>query len=141
MPSHNPNKYTVYKVKLAEDIAKKDKKKVSKSIFVKTDKSKKSMLTPKQENIAVKKRKKPVKKESSETFSESEKDFDKPMTVSTDDEDSEDDYECPFCNQSHSTDRAGEKWIICTKCRIWCHEECAGTIDYKSYICDFYSNG
>nr|CAI5859600.1 unnamed protein product [Callosobruchus analis] len=78
------------------------------------------------------------KKKESGSSSDSDLDMDETMiTVSTDEEDSESDCECPYCNETYLSDRKGEKWIACIKCKIWCHEACSGTDDYKKFICDF----
>ncbi|KAJ4434735.1 hypothetical protein ANN_23303 [Periplaneta americana] len=75
-------------------------------------------------------------KKQSQISSDSEgEELDDPVYISTDNEDSEDDAECPYCNGKFSCDKRGEKWIVCKKCGIWCHEECPGEDDYKSFIC------
>ncbi|CAH1962250.1 unnamed protein product [Acanthoscelides obtectus] len=76
-------------------------------------------------------------KKQSVTSSDSDIDIAGDLTVSTDDEDSEDNSECPYCNETYLSDRAGEKWIACIKCRVWCHEEYSGTDDYQKFVCDF----
>lgn len=134
-----------YKMKLGEDIAKKRGKNVAKNNFGKAlnknnqpvrKTEKKNKIIPKKGTVRNKRRK--IKLDPlSETSSESDEDPDQPLTVSTDDEDSENDCECPFCNQLYSADKGGEKWIICIKCRMWCHELCSGAEDYKTFICDF----
>lgn len=121
-----------YKNKLSAEVVEKENKKKGgnkpKAKRPLISKDKKLKVKP-----AIKKRKR-VMDFSSDS---SEDELAEPLTVSTDEEDSDNDCECPFCNQSYSNDRSGEKWIICIKCRIWCHEQCSGTDNYKTYICDF----
>ncbi|PSN38553.1 hypothetical protein C0J52_14817 [Blattella germanica] len=64
---------------------------------------------------------------SSKDFStDSESDTDDEVTyVSTDNEDSDNDANCPLCGKPYSADKMGEKWIKCTKCFEWCHEMCS----------------
>ncbi|KAJ4450503.1 hypothetical protein ANN_01930 [Periplaneta americana] len=81
-------------------------------------------------------------KKQSQISSDSEgEELDDPVYISTDNEDSEDDAECPYCNGKFSCDKRGEKWIVCTKCGIWCHEECSGEDDYRSFICVYCLEG
>ncbi|CAH2092167.1 unnamed protein product [Euphydryas editha] len=48
-----------------------------------------------------------------------------PILVSFDEEDSDDnDAECLVCQKFFSQDTKGEKWIRCTKCFQWMHEDC-----------------
>jgi len=61
--------------------------------------------------------------------------------VSTDDEDSEDDAQCPMCGKSYSEDKRGEKWISCTKCFQWFHETCSSESDRPKFICDICLEG
>ena len=63
---------------------------------------------------------------SSEEVSDSE--------TSSDDEDT--DANCIYCTKSFSEDKKGEKWVRCTKCFYWCHENCAGDgSDNPKFIC------
>ncbi|CAH2010663.1 unnamed protein product [Acanthoscelides obtectus] len=48
------------------------------------------------------------------TSSDSDIDIAGDLTVSTDDEDSEDNCECPYCNETYLSDRAGENMILKT---------------------------
>lgn len=59
------------------------------------------------------------------------------LYVSTDDEDSDDDVECPLCQQNFSGDQGGEKWVRCTKCFKWLHEDCSSVPIKKKFVCDF----
>ncbi|XP_045445765.1 uncharacterized protein LOC123653829 [Melitaea cinxia] len=45
----------------------------------------------------------------------------------------EEDCYCLVCMSAYSKSRPREKWIQCTKCKIWAHEEC--TKGYLSYVC------
>ena len=51
--------------------------------------------------------------------------------------DNDDDAECIYCAGHFSDDKNGEKWIQCTKCYRWGHEECANSKYKKNYICYF----
>jgi hypothetical protein len=43
---------------------------------------------------------------------------------------------CQYCQHLLSEDKKGEKWVRCTKCCEWCHEECAGEReDWIHFIC------
>ena len=44
-------------------------------------------------------------------------------------DDDEDETLCLYCLSSYSNSRPGEKWIQCTECYMWAHEECAGGSD------------
>lgn len=81
------------------------------------------------------KRRKPACKKTPETSSDSECSDDLKY-VSTDDEDSDDDAECPACGKRFSSDKHGEKWIRCTKCVLWHHELCCTTTNPIKFICD-----
>lgn len=55
------------------------------------------------------------------------------------DEDSEeDDTLCLYCLSSYKHSKSGEKWIRCTSCHMWAHEECAGGPDifFRCTNCD-----
>jgi hypothetical protein len=52
-------------------------------------------------------------------------------------ESSDTDVECLYCSGVYSTDRRGEKWIKCTKCYMWCHEERSDTDDRNTFLCFF----
>ncbi|KAF9794871.1 hypothetical protein SFRURICE_005106 [Spodoptera frugiperda] len=79
-----------------------------------------------------KKTKKPRKNLSSDEDTSDDED---PILVSTDEEDSDnDDAECPVCHKCFSEDKKGEKWIRCTKCFQWIHEDCAENPGPK-FIC------
>lgn len=45
----------------------------------------------------------------------------------------EEDCYCLVCMSAYSKSRPREKWIQCTKCKMWAHEEC--TEGYLSYVC------
>ncbi|KAF5299759.1 hypothetical protein FQA39_LY11429 [Lamprigera yunnana] len=55
----------------------------------------------------------------------------------TDDDvdENEEDAECLYCNGLFSQDTRGDKWIRCSLCFRWCHEECAGS-DKKAFVCE-----
>lgn len=42
--------------------------------------------------------------------------------VSTDDEDSTDDWDCVYCGEAYKHDKRGEHWIRFTRCHRWAHE-------------------
>lgn len=50
-----------------------------------------------------------------------------PLPVLIEEDETEFDCDCPYCKQSYSTDRDGEKWIIWTNYCI-----CSGRDDYKN---------
>lgn len=52
-------------------------------------------------------------------------------TSSSDDED----WYCLICVEPYSNSRPREKWIQCSTCRVWSHEECSGTDRALYYIC------
>ncbi|KAJ4429961.1 hypothetical protein ANN_22165, partial [Periplaneta americana] len=74
------------------------------------------------------------KKQSQVSSDSEDEELDEPVYISIDNGDTENDAECLYCNEKFSFDKRGEKWNICTKCGIWCHEECSGDDDYKSFI-------
>ncbi|KAJ4431788.1 hypothetical protein ANN_20393 [Periplaneta americana] len=74
------------------------------------------------------------KKQSQVSSDSEDEELDEPVYISIDNGDSENDAECLYCNGKFSFDKRGEKWTTCTKCGIWCHEECSGDDDYKSFI-------
>lgn len=51
----------------------------------------------------------------------------------------EEDAECQFCEHKYSKDQHGEKWISCSQCYMWAHEDCDATVEEvsseKKYIC------
>ena len=47
----------------------------------------------------------------------------------------EDECYCLVCVESFSNSRPNEKWIQCTSCKRWSHEECAGAQGKLTYIC------
>ncbi|KAF5283192.1 hypothetical protein FQA39_LY17384 [Lamprigera yunnana] len=55
----------------------------------------------------------------------------------TDDDvdENEEDAECLYCNGLFSQDTRGDKWIRCSLCFRWCHDECAGS-DKKAFVCE-----
>ncbi|KAF5299184.1 hypothetical protein FQA39_LY02357 [Lamprigera yunnana] len=55
----------------------------------------------------------------------------------TDDDvdENEEDAECLYCNGLFSQDTRGDKWIRCSLCFRWCHEECAES-DKKAFVCE-----
>lgn len=62
--------------------------------------------------------------------------------VSTDNEDSDnDDAQCPVCGKYYSSNKSGEKWICCTKCFQWHHENFNQTKDLIKFICDICLDG
>jgi hypothetical protein len=50
------------------------------------------------------------------------------------DDDSDNDAECWYCSGLYSRDRCGEKWIKSYK---WCHAQCLGANDLKTFVCSF----
>ncbi|KAJ4437893.1 hypothetical protein ANN_13832, partial [Periplaneta americana] len=74
------------------------------------------------------------KKQSQVSSDSEDEELDEPVYISIDNGDSENYAECPYCNVKFSFDKRGEKWIVCTKCGIWCHDECSGDDDYKNCI-------
>ncbi|KAJ4440968.1 hypothetical protein ANN_10817, partial [Periplaneta americana] len=77
---------------------------------------------------------KETEKQSQVSSDSEDEELDEPVYISIDNGDSENYAECPYCNVKFSFDKRGEKWIVCTKCGIWCHEECSGDDDYKNCI-------
>ena len=76
----------------------------------------------------------------SDSSSESEEDI--PYVDSGDDMDpEEEDVDCLFCLGSFSSDQCGEKWIQCSRCYRWAHEECGGARGKKQYVCDLCIDG
>ncbi|KAG8271645.1 hypothetical protein J6590_058449 [Homalodisca vitripennis] len=116
-----------YKNKLSFEVEEKEKKKYAKNNLVsKTNKGKRPLsFTEKKEKETI------IKKKKRRRFQSLA--LNQPLMVSTDEQDSEDDCECPYCNQSFLTNRKGEKWITCTKCRVWCHEQCSEHFPYMTY--------
>lgn len=56
--------------------------------------------------------------------------------ISTDDDDNgKHNAECPMCNKLYSEDNKGQKWIRCSKCSMWSHENCDDKIT-KTFICN-----
>ena len=44
---------------------------------------------------------------------------------------------CLICLSPYSESRSGEKWIQCTTCKLWAHEDCTeGGITYVCHNCD-----
>lgn len=107
-------------------------KKVTKNLNLGSD----SKLQVKGKTIS-KKKKMPV---SSDSSSESEDDV--PYVNSEDDMDpEEEDVDCLFCLGPFSFDQSGERWIQCSHCYRWAHEECAGAKGKKQYLCDLCIDG
>ncbi|CAH0721624.1 unnamed protein product, partial [Brenthis ino] len=80
-------------------------------------------------------RKKTNKRRKNQSSDEDTSDEDPPILVSTDEEDSDnDDAECPVCQKRFSQDIHGEKWIRCTKCFQWMHEDCVDN-PVVNFIC------
>jgi hypothetical protein len=75
------------------------------------------------------------KKTVSESSSSDPEDCEEPSFVETGEENSDTDAECFYCSGLYTRDTHGEKWIECTKCYKWCHEECSGTDDWKTFLC------
>lgn len=49
----------------------------------------------------------------------------------------EEEWYCLLCMSSFSKSRPGEKWIQCTNCKLWAHEECTeGGLSYVCHNCD-----
>ena len=49
----------------------------------------------------------------------------------------EDDAACIYCSSLFSDSKAKEKWVQCTKCKNWAHEDCSGfNKKMKNFICD-----
>jgi len=46
---------------------------------------------------------------------------------------STEDTKCLVCDEWFSSSRPGEKWVSCSRCSMWSHEEC--TLGGDSYIC------
>lgn len=44
------------------------------------------------------------------------------------------DYFCLYCTEPYSNSRPKEKWIQCTKCNLWAHEECTAGEIYE-FVC------
>ena len=59
------------------------------------------------------------------------------QSLETDEENSDNDVECLYCSGLHSRNKCDEKWIKRTKHYKWCHEECWGTDDWKTFLCFF----
>ncbi|XP_069669360.1 uncharacterized protein [Periplaneta americana] len=113
-----------YQKQLRESLykAKQNKDGAHKRLFDKQQKSQKN-------------RKVQLKKHNLTSFSD--EDFDEEMQ-SIDSSDSEfegndDDAECLFCTGLFSDDTRGEKWVQCSKCRRWAHEDCGA--DEEHFIC------
>ncbi|XP_033114050.1 PHD finger protein ALFIN-LIKE 3-like [Anneissia japonica] len=47
--------------------------------------------------------------------------------------DEDEEWPCLVCGELFRNSRAGEKWIQCTVCQLWAHEEC--TPGERGYIC------
>jgi hypothetical protein len=67
----------------------------------------------------------------------------KKVKLSSDEESCQDnDYtECIYCSHLYSQDNKGEKWVRCTKCLKWCHQNSADVDDWKTFICEICFNG
>jgi hypothetical protein len=76
------------------------------------------------------------KKRDSQSSSSDSKKYEEPNLIQTDDN-SDNDSECMYSSELYSRDRCGEEWIKCTKCYQWCHEECSGIDDWKTFVCSF----
>jgi hypothetical protein len=45
---------------------------------------------------------------------------------------------CIYCHKKCDEENLEDDWIMCTKCKKWCHESCAPLErGQKSFICDF----
>lgn len=54
-----------------------------------------------------------------------------------DNDDTDSDVGCLYCNELFSQSRHREQWIQCQQCRQWAHAECAGvTKKIKQFICE-----
>jgi hypothetical protein len=96
--------------------------------------------TCRRQNAATRKSRKGIKKHESSSSSGNEEE--EVLCISTCDEDSDDDAQCPYCNKNFSEDKKGEKWVRCTKCFYWCHESCAGDSSaHPKFICAVCLNG
>lgn len=96
----------------------------------------KSKKTPKK--IAQKKKK--ISKDRESSGSSSEGDYsDYSVNDSTDespDRSQNENAKCLYCNGLYCEDFHGEKWIRCTACRRWAHDECAGIEGMAAYVCE-----
>ncbi|CAK9814868.1 hypothetical protein ANTQUA_LOCUS8254 [Anthophora quadrimaculata] len=45
----------------------------------------------------------------------------------------EEEHYCPVCTESYSTSKPNEKWVQCTECKDWAHEECI--VKNLNYVC------
>lgn len=58
----------------------------------------------------------------------------KPSTESSEDEE---EYYCLVCVGPYSQSRPGEKWIQCSGCKLWSHEDCTeGSLSYYCHNCE-----
>ena len=49
--------------------------------------------------------------------------------------DSDSDVDCLYCGDTYSRSVSREKWIRCSRCKRWAHEECCASIS-QNYVCD-----
>jgi hypothetical protein len=85
------------------------------------------------ENRATKRNITSRKRSNSSSFSSTEDKYIGLILVSTDEEDSENDAQYLNCKHLFSEDKRGEKWVRCTKCYEWCHEEWAGEHEDRTH--------
>ena len=58
-------------------------------------------------------------------------------TSSSEEETSEKNDACMFCNELYLQSTFSDGWIQCCLCREWSHEECSGHEGGLRYVCDF----
>ena len=49
----------------------------------------------------------------------------------------EEDAPCLYCHERYGESRAGDGWVMCTKCKKWAHEACAGIEEDDDFTCEF----
>jgi hypothetical protein len=124
-----------YKNKLKEDLKRKDTRNQRKSYSkIQSQKKKQSGLSDANMPIVRAQHEIKRKKRDSESSSSHTEECEEHNFIETD-EDSDNDAECLYCSELYSRDRCGKKWIKCTKCYKWCHEECSGTDDLETFVC------
>ncbi|CAH1958296.1 unnamed protein product [Acanthoscelides obtectus] len=61
----------------------------------------------------------------------------KKKTGSAESSEDENEYFCLVCVEPYGNSRKGEKWIQCTQCKMWSHEECVGqNLFYVCHNCE-----
>ncbi|CAH1959099.1 unnamed protein product [Acanthoscelides obtectus] len=61
----------------------------------------------------------------------------KKKTGSAESSEDENEYFCLVCVEPYGISRKGEKWIQCTLCKMWSHEECVGqNLFYVCHNCE-----